>query len=103
MLNMTGWSAPTVLEVRLIFLDSFPFRISTYGRRIIGAVRKAMGVPFLGETREEDRMYIADVLIPGLDHEACRPYSRFSGFFIMIFVTVPASMGRYAEGVVSGW
>ena len=30
-----------------------------------------MDVPFLGETRDEDRMYIADVLIPGLDHEVC--------------------------------
>lgn len=40
----------------------------------IGTVRKVMGVNFLGETREEGKMYIVDTCIEGIQYENVRPF-----------------------------
>ena len=36
-----------------------------------GTVRKALGVNFLGETRGDERVYIADVQAEGLENKVC--------------------------------
>ena len=35
----------------------------------LGSVRKTIGVPFLGETREGEHLYLADVTAEGLNEE----------------------------------
>ncbi|WP_245814420.1 hypothetical protein [Cystobacter ferrugineus] len=38
-------------------------------------MRKRLGVPFEGETREDDRMLIADLHVDGLDRESWHLWS----------------------------
>jgi len=39
----------------------------------IGVVRKCAGIVFLGETREDERMYIADCKVEGLEEKVRYP------------------------------
>jgi 2-polyprenyl-6-methoxyphenol hydroxylase-like FAD-dependent oxidoreductase len=46
-------------------------------------VRRAMGVSFLGETREELRMIVADVQAEGIDRESWQMWRHAEGFFAL--------------------
>lgn len=59
------WSAPKELEVRL----SRSGIVRLTEDRVIGVVRKQLGLTFLGETRESDRLVLADIYIKGINTE----------------------------------
>ena len=60
-----------VPEVRNKYLSSKINRDDT-DEHSLGKVRKTLGVNFLGETRGDENMYIADVQAEGLDNKVRR-------------------------------
>ena len=54
------------------------FLVGADGAR--GAVRKLLGLTFLGETREGDRLIVADIYIKGIDENVSLFFNPFRQF-----------------------
>ena len=90
---------PMVVTVRVL---SSPTRPSSHAPT--GFVRKTLGINFVGETREEGRMYIADCIIEGAEGNHVRLFHTFDekgphapDILILEFPHV----GRYEGSIVS--
>ncbi|PRY36880.1 FAD-dependent oxidoreductase [Umezawaea tangerina] len=65
------------------------------------AVRKQAGIPFVGETREEVRMVIADLAVDGLDREAWHAWQHEDG--LLSLCPLPSTdLFQYGASVAPG-